>query len=145
MTSQLYVMNVPTPLPVRRLPRQTLHHAWAPNLRRPILFVSETQLRLWIMLEANPGVTNYCERPALSGDATTEPLADFWVMRRGREQWLSVDDDSAEQADVPDWQTATQSYRSAPSVEIISKQEIERYRIYRHFRCRSQVQISRFR
>lgn len=128
--SRLYVMNVTVPSPVQRLPRQTLHHAWAPKLRRPVLFASATQLRLWIMLEANPGVTNYCERPALSGEAVTEPLADFWIMRDGREQWLSVDDNVEEQADALDRQTAAQSGRSAPDVEIISRQEIERHRVW---------------
>lgn len=123
-------MNVPTPLPVRRLPKQTLHHAWAPKLRRPILFACATQLRLWIMLEANPGVTNYCERPALSGDVATEPLADFWIMRDGTEQWLSVDDNVGEQADVHDLQTTAQTSRSAPDIEIISRNEIERHRVW---------------
>lgn len=85
-------MREPVPLPVQRLPKQTLHHAWAPKLRRPVMFVSATQVRLWIMLEANPGVTNYCERPALSVEPVTEPIADFWVMRDGAEQWLIVDD-----------------------------------------------------
>ncbi|WP_133665274.1 hypothetical protein [Paraburkholderia sp. BL10I2N1] len=119
-------MNSPVPLPVRRLPRQTLHHAWAPKLQRPILFSSAMQLRLWIMLEANPGVTSYCERPALSVEGVTEPLADFWVMRDGREQWLSIDDS----ADVHEPQPEAQTSRSAPDVEIISRKEIECHRIW---------------
>jgi len=123
-------MTRPVPLPVRRLPRQTLHHAWAPKLQRPILFSSAMQLRLWIMLEANPGVTSYCERPALSVEGVTEPLADFWVMRDGRQQWLSIDDSADVQADAPEQQPATQTSRSAPEVEIISREEIERHRIW---------------
>lgn len=122
-------MNAPVPLPVRRLPKQTLHHAWAPKLRRPVLFASATQLRLWIMLEANPGVTNYCERPALSAEAAA-PLADFWVMRDGSEQWLTVDDDAGEHAGVHDPQAIGQTTRSAPCVETISRKEIERHRIW---------------
>ncbi|KWI26334.1 hypothetical protein [Burkholderia stagnalis] len=82
------------------------------------------------MLEANPGVTNYCERPALSGDAATEPLADFWIMRDGTEQWLTVDDNVGEQADVHDLQTTAQTSRSAPDIEIISRNEIERHRVW---------------
>ena len=127
---QLYVMNAPVPMPVRRLPRQTLYHAWAPKLRRPVLFSSAMLLRLWIMIEANPGVTSYCERPAQSVEAVTEPLADFWVMRDGTEQWLSIDDSAGEQADVHDRQTAAQTSWSAPNVETISRQEIERHRVW---------------
>ncbi|WP_175972114.1 hypothetical protein [Burkholderia sp. BCC0322] len=82
------------------------------------------------MLEANPGVTTYCERPALSVEAASEPLADFWVMRDGTEQWLSVDDDAEEQADMRDLQITKQTARSAPCVETISRKEIERHRIW---------------
>ena len=88
------------------------------------------QLRLWIMLEAHPGVTSYCERPALSAEAVTEPSADFWVMRDGREQWLSIEDSAGEQADAHDQQTVAQSSQSASDVEIISRQEIERHRVW---------------
>jgi hypothetical protein len=119
-------MTRPVPSPVRRLPRQTLHHAWAPKLQRPILFSSAMQLRLWIMLEANPGVTSYCERPALSVERVAEPLADFWIVRDGREQWLSIDDS----ASTHEPQTAAQISRSAPGVENISGEEIERHRVW---------------
>ncbi|RQR48113.1 hypothetical protein DIE19_33665 [Burkholderia sp. Bp9126] len=88
------------------------------------------QLRLWIMLEANPGVTSYCERPALSVEREMEPLADFWIMRDGREQWLSIDDSPDVQADAYEPQPAAQTSRSAPDAEIISREEIERHRIW---------------
>ena len=128
--SNFMSMSMPVPLPVRRLPRQTLHHAWAPKLRRPVLFSSAIQLRLWIMLEAHPGVTSYCERPARSVEAVTEPLADFWVMRDGREQWLSVGGNAGEQADAHDQQTAAQTSQSAVDVELISEKEVERHRVW---------------
>jgi hypothetical protein len=34
-------MTDPIPLPVRRLPNQTLHHVWAPKFHRPIAFSSD--------------------------------------------------------------------------------------------------------
>ncbi len=88
------------------------------------------QLRLWIILEANPGVSSYCERPALSVEAVTEPLADFWIMRDGRERWLSVDDSADAQDEAHKPQPAALTGRSAPDVEIISTKEIERHRIW---------------
>ena len=30
-------MSDPTPLPMRRLPKQPLHHVWAPKLARPVV------------------------------------------------------------------------------------------------------------
>ena len=122
-------MKVPAPAPVQRLPKQTLHHAWAPKLRRPVMFASATQVRLWIMLEANPGVTNYCERPVLSVDATTEPIADFWVMRDGAQHWLTVDD-SVDEAAAHGQQIANRTTRMAPCVEAISSKDIERHCIW---------------
>ncbi|MFX1767838.1 hypothetical protein PWP93_35745 [Paraburkholderia sp. A1RI-2L] len=122
-------MKEPVPAPVQRPPKQTLHHAWAPKLRRPVMFASATQVRLWIMLEANPGVTNYCERPVPSVEATTEPIADFWVMRDGAEQWLIVDD-NVEEAAAHGQQIANETTRTAPRVETISSKDIEHHRIW---------------
>jgi hypothetical protein len=119
-------MREPVPLPVQRLPKQTLRHAWAPKLRRPVMFVSATQVRLWIMLEANPGVTNYCERPALSVEPLTEPIADFWVMRDGAEQWLIVDD-NVDGVRAPDPRIGSQTIQAAARVETISSKDIERH------------------
>ena len=41
----------PVALPLHRLPKQTLHHVWAPIHRRPVLLTSQGQLHLWVMLE----------------------------------------------------------------------------------------------
>jgi hypothetical protein len=122
-------MKEPVPAPVQRLPKQTLHHAWAPKLRRPVMFASATQVRLWIMLEANPGVTNYCERPVLSVEPVTDPIADFWSLRDGAEQWLIVDD-NVEESDAHGQQIADQTTRSAPCVETISSKDIEHHCIW---------------
>jgi hypothetical protein len=122
-------MTEPVPLPVQRLPKQTLHHAWAPKLRRPVMFASVAQVRLWVMLEANANVTNYCERPALSLEHAADPVADFWVMRDGTEQWLILHDD----VDGPGahaQQVAHSTTRTAPCVETISSKEMERHRIW---------------
>jgi hypothetical protein len=119
-------MTDPIPLPVRRLPKQTLHHVWAPKLRRPIAFSSVAQVRLWVMLEANPDVTNYCERPALSAEQETEPIADFWVKRDGTEQWLVLGGD----VDHFGLQVTDGSTRTAPCTEIIPAVELDRHRIW---------------
>ena len=49
-------MYEPTALPLQRLPRQSLHHVWAPKLGRIAMFTSQQQLHLWTMLEAHPAV-----------------------------------------------------------------------------------------
>ena len=83
----------PVALPLHRLPKQTLHHVWAPKLKRPVLLTSQGQLHLWVMLEANPSVTRYCERPSWPAEFGPRPALDFWVLR-DQPVWL-VSDDSA--------------------------------------------------
>jgi hypothetical protein len=93
------------------------------------MFASVTQVHLWVMLEANPGVTNYCERPALSVEQAAEPVADFWVMRDGVQQWLIVDD-NVDEARVPDPHSASQTTQDGPCVETIFRKDIECHRIW---------------
>jgi len=103
----------PEALPLQRLPRQTLHHAWAPKLGRMIVLNSSGQLRLWAMLEAHPGVTRYCERPAWPGDVPRRHMPDFWALRDGVPVWLVLErdaqrsDEPAPVADGPALQTVT--------------------------------------
>jgi hypothetical protein len=58
------------PAPLQRLSKQT-PHGCVPKLRRAFMCASISQSHLWIMLEVNPGMTNYCERPALSVEQAT--------------------------------------------------------------------------
>jgi hypothetical protein len=93
------------------------------------MFASETQVHLWVMLEANPGVTNYCERPALSVEQAAESVADFWVIRDGVDQWLTVED-NVDEARVPDPHRASQTTQDSPCVETIFRKDIERHRVW---------------
>lgn len=120
-------MTDPIPLPVRRLPNQTLHHVWAPKLHRPIAFSSVAQVRLWVMLEANPGVTKYCERPALPGEHGSEPVADFWAERGRTSHWFVLGDDVDDHIDLPDTDPSTPH---APHTEIISPKDLEHHRVW---------------
>lgn len=85
-------MFEPVALPLHRLPKQTLHHVWAPKLRRPVLLTSQGQLRLWAMLEANPSVTRYCERPSWPAECGPRPALDFWVLREHQPVWLASEE-----------------------------------------------------
>src|SRR5260370_41763081 len=83
-------MQPPEPLPVSRLPKQTLHHVWSPKLQRTLVLTSVNQVRLWVMLEANPAVTTYCEHPVLASNQH-DAHADFWLLQDGRPQYLALD------------------------------------------------------
>ncbi len=117
-------MVEPVALPVQRSPRQTLHHVWAPKLRRIIMLTGQAQLHLWAMLEAHPGVTQYCERPASPDVAQTLPIADFWAIRDGSPSWLRLAEAHMEGAASLDRAT------SHEGVELISPDELKRHRVW---------------
>lgn len=55
-----------------------------------MVFTSASQMRLWVMLEANPQVSCFCERPLPAG--ATDQAFDFWVIRNGKVFWLAIGD-----------------------------------------------------
>ncbi|MGF6293295.1 hypothetical protein FSB08_39335 [Paraburkholderia sp. JPY432] len=60
--------------------------AFSPKLARRIMFYRRALLEQWLLLEANPKVITFCERPGyvlISGDRR---LADFWVRYADREE-----------------------------------------------------------
>ena len=83
-------MHPPEPLPVSRLPKQTLHHVWSPKPQRTLVLTSVNQVRLWVMLEANPAVTTYCERPVLAS-SQHDAHANIWLLQDGRPRYLALD------------------------------------------------------
>ena len=117
-------MVEPVALPVQRSPRQTLHHVWAPKLRRIVMLTGQDQLHLWAMLEAHPGVTKYCERPASPDAAQAFPEADFWAIRDGTATWLRL-----VEAPVDDALSLARA-TSDEGVELISPNELNRHRVW---------------
>ena len=87
------------------------------------MLTSTRQLHLWTMLEANPGVTRYCERPTWPIEAEIAPALDFWVMRDGQPVWLALDEsarsDSAETSSSAD-----------EVVQTVSDVELDRHRVW---------------
>jgi hypothetical protein len=115
----------PTALPVQRSPKQTLYHAWAPKLGRTIVFAGRDQLHLWVMLEAHPEVTRYCERPIWPADSEPPcPAADFWALRDGKPMWLAVQETPLAGL------TVALAARPGLVVESILPDEFERHRVW---------------
>lgn len=117
-------MIEPVGLPLQRSPRQTLHHVWAPKLRRIVMLTGLDQLHLWAMLEAHPGVTKYCERPGPPDAAVAIPVADFWATRDGTPIWLRL-------VDAPEDTAASPAPSAADThIELINPNELERHRVW---------------
>src|SRR5471030_1034367 len=57
----------------------------APKLKRRVTLFDPFHVRLWALLESNPRVLRYCERPAYWHHDNRRQLADFWVKIGRRE------------------------------------------------------------
>jgi hypothetical protein len=68
------------PIEVSRRPRQRRIEVYSPKLKRRVTLFSWAAHGVWLLLEADPAVKVFCERPAyLEGGAGR--LIDFWVSR----------------------------------------------------------------
>jgi hypothetical protein len=117
-------MTDPIALPVKRLPKQTLHHVWAPKLSRTVVLAGRDQLHLWVMLEAHPAVSRYCERPTWPDENETSPNPDFWALRDGRAVWLALGD--APQIDP----NSAPVLPTLPSIDWIHADALNQHRVW---------------
>jgi hypothetical protein len=62
--------------------------AFSPKLARRVMFYRRALLEQWLLLEANPKVITFCERPGYLLINEDRHLADFWVRYVDREELL---------------------------------------------------------
>ncbi|MFY7916997.1 MAG: hypothetical protein ACOVPA_20285 [Rubrivivax sp.] len=65
--------------------------AFSPTLGRTVRAFDHATFEQWVRLEADPGVTSFCEQPCRVSVNDDGPLIDFWVARLDREEMLVVD------------------------------------------------------
>ena len=59
------------------------------KIDRNVTLFCRAPLNAWVLLEANPDVLSYCERPLLVPDTKSKRVVDFWVgYRDGEELWI---------------------------------------------------------
>ena len=117
-------MAEPIALPVKRLPKQTLHHVWAPKLNRPVVLAGRDLLHLWVMLEAHPAVSRYCERPTWPDETEAAPEPDFWALRGGAAVWLALG--NAPQCEP----SVARPPAVLPTVEWIRAEALDEHRVW---------------
>src|SRR6266481_6393748 len=74
---------------VKWRPWQRRIEVFSPKLRRRLTLFSRDAQDAWILLEADPRVQRFCERPAYMGGNAGRML-DFWVDRGARHQHFWV-------------------------------------------------------
>ena len=88
------------PIEIVRRPRQRRIEVYSPKLKRRITFFSWAAHDAWLLLEADPAVKVFCERPAyLEGDKGR--LIDFWVSRGRHAKFWVVSSAEAEKVAFP--------------------------------------------
>ena len=79
-------------VPRRRGQRQLI--GYSPKLKRRVTHLSHAAFEAWLVLEADPQVVAFCERPLLIETTEGSRLADFWVRLEDHEEFALIDDDS---------------------------------------------------
>lgn len=69
---------------------------YSPKIGRRLTVYRRQALELWLLLEADPTVTTFCERPGYVQIDGRRRLADFWARYAGREELLVLTDAAAE-------------------------------------------------
>ncbi|MFX1670797.1 hypothetical protein PWR63_00550 [Paraburkholderia sp. A2WS-5] len=99
--------------------------AFSPKLSRRMIFFRRVQLDQWILLEADPRVITFCERPGYVVVEDERRLADFWVRFSGRQELVILTDVEIENLPVVthrDLDAATLPVRTVASAEIAAAQ-----------------------
>jgi hypothetical protein len=82
---------------VKRRPWQRRIEVFSPKLRRRLTLFSRDAQDAWILLEADPHVHSFCERPAY-GNAGR--VLDFWVDRGRHQQFWVVSSTDTERSSI---------------------------------------------
>jgi len=74
---------------IRRRPWQRRIEVYSPKIQRRLTLFSRDSHDAWILLEADPEVRWFCERPAYVAGEEAGRLIDFWVDRgRHAKFWI---------------------------------------------------------
>lgn len=77
------------------------YDVFAPKIQRPVTIFGQGQLKLWTLLESDPLVEAYCERPVVLVDKNPKRVIDFWARRRSTDELWIVTNGQSENNSVP--------------------------------------------
>jgi hypothetical protein len=84
----------------KRRPGQRRIEVFSPKIKRRLTLFSRDSHDAWLLLEADPTVQTFCERPAyVEGDAGR--VLDFWVDRGGHSSFWTLSGDETESESLP--------------------------------------------
>ncbi|CAM2198394.1 conserved protein of unknown function (plasmid) [Paraburkholderia kururiensis] len=94
-------VRIAGPLPPVRPRNAHRFEVFSPKLGRRLTFFRRAALDQWVLLEADPCVKRFCERPGYIHAAGAARLADFWVEFADHQE-LVILSETLEEADISD-------------------------------------------
>jgi hypothetical protein len=79
-------LHIPQPVALARPRGAHRFEAFSPKLARRVMFYRRPLLDQWLLLETNPKVIAFCERPGYVIVNGSRRLADFWVQYFGQQE-----------------------------------------------------------
>ena len=106
------------PLALARPAHSRQFDAFSPKLGRRVRFFSRGAQRAWLLLEADPDVRRFCERPARIVIDERERVADFWVEFGRRSVFWMVENAAAEDDELAEETDGAEKRAAASTVQV---------------------------
>lgn len=87
--------HIPNPIAVARSRGAHRFEVFSPKLARRLTFHERGALDQWVLIESDPSIRTFCERPGFVLIDGRRYLADFWVKGSDREELLLLSDSVA--------------------------------------------------
>ncbi|MFC0252034.1 hypothetical protein ACWV27_13745 [Massilia varians] len=95
------------------------YDVFGPKIQRQLALFGRDALDAWTLLEADPDVVAYCERPLSLPDLKRKRVVDFWVCRKEREEFIFLlrPSELASRLDHPSSIPAFRAWAASSNVE----------------------------
>lgn len=76
------------------------YDVFGPKIQRNLTLFGLAQVQTWLLLESDPLVLSYCERPMVAPETKPKLVVDFWAGYAGRDELWIVSRNPAATADI---------------------------------------------
>ncbi|CAB3734188.1 hypothetical protein [Paraburkholderia rhynchosiae] len=123
-------LHIEQPVPLARPRGAHRFEVFSLKLNRRLTFYQRSALEQWVLIEADPAVITFCERPGFVQSDGQQYLADFWVRYVDRQELVLLSDsvvDAAAKTDAKLDATALTVRSVKPADLVASRTWIENW------------------
>jgi hypothetical protein len=120
------ILHISEPVAISRPRGAHRFEAFSPKLARRVTFHRRALLEQWLLLEANPKVISFCERPGYVLIDGNRRLADFWVRFADREELVVLIDEASN----PDVEPLGHDLEAPSHVRLVASAELAAARVW---------------